>query len=169
LLTSVLVRRQGRWQAEPSVKRIVVNSCWIVTAFTLAHSITLCATALGILQFPSRWVEVGIAASVAFAAFNNVFPFVHRVALLTFCFGLLHGMGFAGVLGELGLPADEKLLTILAFNLGVEIGQMVILTALLPLLILVRKQLWYSRYSLTAVSVVIFLVACQWVIMRWAA
>jgi hypothetical protein len=110
---------------------------------------------------------VGIAASVAVAALNNIFPLVIRLGWLTFAFGLLHGMGFAGVLGELGLPADQKVLTVLAFNIGVEIGQMVIVVAVLPLLILVRNSIWYSRYSLAAVSVVIALIALQWVFERF--
>ena len=71
------------------------------------------------------------------------------------------------MLGELGLPADQKVLTVLAFNIGVEIGQMVIVIAALPLLIFVRNSIWYSRYSLTAASIVISLVALQWVFERF--
>lgn len=167
LLTCVLTRKKHHWVGKNSVRDIVIDTTWIVTAFTLAHSITLTATALGWINFPSRWVEVGIAASVAVAALNNIFPLVTRLGWLTFAFGLLHGMGFAGVLGELGLPADQKVLTVLAFNIGVEIGQMVIVVAVLPLLILVRNSIWYSRYSLAAVSVVIALIALQWIFERF--
>lgn len=167
LLTCVLVRRGNQWFAQASVGRILINTTWIVTAFTLAHSITLSAAALDVIHFSSRWVEVGIAISVFLVALNNIFPVVVRLAWLTFAFGLLHGMGFAGVLGELGLPADQQLLTVLAFNLGVEIGQMAIVLLLLPLFIVVRKQLWYARYALTGTSVVIAVVALQWVVERW--
>lgn len=167
LLTCVLTRRNNQWVGKHSVREIVINTAWIVTAFTLAHSITLTATALGWLSFPSRWVEVGIAASVAIAALNNIFPVVTRLGWLTFAFGLLHGMGFAGVLGELGVPGDQKLLTVLAFNIGVEIGQMVIVVAVLPLLIMVRNRVWYSRYSVVLASGVITLVALQWVLERF--
>lgn len=167
LLTCVLVRRGGQWFAQASVRRIVINTTWIVTAFTLAHSITLSATALGLLNLSSRWIEVGIAISVFLVALNNIFPLVTRLGWLTFAFGLLHGMGFAGVLGELGLPADQQLLTVLAFNLGVEIGQMAIVLLLLPLFIFMRNQIWYARYALTGTSIVIALVAMQWVIERW--
>ena len=166
LLTCVLFRRGHQWFAQANVKRIVINTTWMVTAFTLAHSITLSATALGFIQFSSRWVEVGIAVSVLLVALNNIFPIVVRLGWLTFAFGLLHGMGFAGVLGELGVPADQQLLSILAFNLGVEIGQMAIVLLLLPLLILLRKQLWYARYALTGTSIVIALVAMQWIVER---
>jgi len=166
LLSCVLTRHQNHWVGKTSIREIIIHTTWIVTAFTLAHSITLTATALNIVHFPSRWVEVGIALSVAFAALNNIFPIVLRLGVLTFCFGLLHGMGFAGALGELGIPADQQLLTVLAFNLGVEIGQMAIVIIVLPILIAVRNSIWYTRYSLTAISVVIMLIAAQWVFQR---
>lgn len=166
LLTCVLTRQAGQWVGKKNIREIVIHTTWVVTAFTLAHSITLTATALDLLHFSSRWVEAGIALSVVFAALNNIFPVVLRVGLLTFGFGLLHGMGFAGALGELGIPADEQLLTILAFNLGVELGQMAIVLAVLPILIAVRNKFWYSRYSVTAISIVIALIASQWVIER---
>jgi len=111
----------------------------VVTAFTLAHSVTLAATALNWIQVSSAWVEVGIAISVLAAALNNIFPLVKKLTLVTFGFGLLHGMGFAGVLGELGLPSDQKLLTVLAFNLGVEFGQLGIILAALPIMVLINK------------------------------
>lgn len=167
LLVSVLIRRNGRWVANHDLRKILINTTWIVTAFTLAHSITLSATALGLIHFSSRWVEVGIALSVMLVALNNIYPLVVRLGWLTFAFGLLHGMGFAGVLGELGLPADQQILTVLAFNLGVEVGQMAIVLLLLPLFIFLRNQLWYARYALTGISIIIAFIALQWVIERW--
>ena len=113
----------------------------VVTAFTLAHSITLAAVALNWISVSSTWVEVGIAVTVLAAALNNIFPIIKNIILVTFGFGLLHGMGFAGVLGELGLPSDQKLLTVLAFNLGVEFGQLVIIAAVLPLMVLINTTL----------------------------
>lgn len=166
LLTCALVRRNHTWVANNNLREIVIRTTWIVTAFTLAHSITLTATALHWIQLPSRWVEVGIAISVALTALNNIFPLVLRLGWLTFGFGLLHGMGFAGALGELGLPADQQILTVLAFNVGVEIGQMAIVLVVLPILIFVRNFYVYSRYSVTALSAVIFVVAVQWILER---
>lgn len=166
LLTCVLVRANGRWAGRASVRDIVISTTWIVTAFTLAHSLTLTATALEWINFPSRWVEVGIAVSVIIAALNNIHPMISRLGWMTFAFGLLHGMGFAGVLGELGLPADQKVLTVLSFNIGVELGQLVVVAAVLPLLILVRKKAWYSPYVLFAASIAIAIVGVQWVIER---
>lgn len=166
LLTCALVRKNHTWVANNNLREIVVRTTWIVTAFTVAHSITLTATALHWIQLPSRWVEVGIAISVALTALNNIFPLVLRLGWLTFGFGLLHGMGFAGALGELGLPADQQTLTVFAFNLGVEMGQMAIVLVVLPVLIFLRKFYSYSRYSVTALSVIIFLVAAQWTLER---
>lgn len=167
LLPAVLQRKNKQWQAISSVNRILINTLWIVSAFTLAHSLTLTATALGWFSPSSRWVELGIAISVLFAALNNIWPVVVRLAWLTFAFGLLHGMGFAGVLGELGLPADQQLLSILAFNLGVEIGQLAILALLLPILILLRNSKVYRNGIMPVSSLLIALMAVQWSIERW--
>lgn len=169
LLVSVLIFRNGRWSANDDLRKVLASTAWIVTAFTLAHSITLSATALGLIHFPSKWVEVCIAFSVMFVALNNIYPLVARLGWLAFAFGLLHGMGFAGVLGELGLPADQQFLTVLAFNLGVEVGQMAIVMLLLPLFIFLRHKLWYSRYAVTGVSIIVVLISLKWVFERWLA
>lgn len=166
LLTAVLIRKDKQWEVNNNIRDIVVNTLWIVTAFTLAHSITLTATALNWIQLPSRWVEVSIAISVALVALNNIYPLVLRLGWLTFAFGLLHGMGFAGALGELGLPADQQFLTVLAFNLGVELGQMAIVLVVLPLLISIRNYSAYIPYGLKGLSIVIVLVAIQWIVQR---
>ena len=134
---------------------------------TLAHSITLTATALNLVSPNSRWVELGIAISVLFAALNNVWPVVLRLGWLTFAFGLIHGMGFSSVLGELGLSSDYQLLSILAFNLGVEFGQLSILLVALPLLIWVRNYDWYKKWLMPIGSIAIALIALQWSIERF--
>ena len=167
LLTSVLHREQGQWLAKQNKRAIITTTAWIVTAFTLAHSVTLTATAMNWLTVNSRWVEIGIALSVLLAAINNVFPVVLRVAWLTFAFGLLHGMGFAGVLAELGLPKDQKFWSVLSFNVGVEIGQLCILVLLLPLLIWLRKFAQYRDYGMQVTSLVIAVVALQWMVERF--
>lgn len=166
LLGVLLVRRETQCPDRQTIREIIVHTTWIVTAFTLAHSITLSATALDILSLPSRWVEVAIALSVLLTALNNIFPVIVRLGWLTFCFGLLHGMGFAGALGELGIPADQKILTIFAFNLGIELGQMTIVLALLPFLLWARNSVQYVRYSFMGVSLVIALLAASWVLQR---
>ena len=166
LLTCVLVRKTSQWQGIESKATIFKHTAWIVTAFTLAHSITLTATAMALVSPNSRWVELGIAISVLFAALNNIWPLVVRLGWVTFAFGLLHGMGFASVLGELGLSSDYQLLSVLAFNLGVEIGQLAILAVALPILIWARNFQWYQKWVMPAGSLVIALIAVQWSIDR---
>lgn len=166
LLSCVLVRRRGGWQSESNTRRVVSNTFWVVTAFTLAHSVTLTATALGWVSPSSQWVEVVIAASVALAALNNLYPVVRRLSWMTFVFGLIHGFGFAGVLGELGVPADQAVPTVLAFNLGVEIGQLSIVLLVLPPLMVARNYRWYSKVVMPVLSLMVALVAILWVIER---
>ncbi|MDN4502703.1 HupE/UreJ family protein [Alteromonadaceae bacterium BrNp21-10] len=166
LLTCVLVRKEKKWQGMSSKLHIFKNTAWIVTAFTLAHSITLTATAMELISPNSRWVELGIAISVLFAALNNIWPLIIRLGWVTFAFGLLHGMGFASVLGELGLSSRHQLLSVLAFNIGVEIGQLAILAIALPVLIAIRKFNWYQQWLMPAGSLTIALIAVQWSVER---
>ncbi|MCP8898096.1 HupE/UreJ family protein [Gilvimarinus xylanilyticus] len=166
LLVAVLSRRDHQWQARVAKREIILYTLTIVTAFTLAHSITLTATALGWIDLPSRWVEIGIAATVIFAAVNNIVVLFWRIGWITFGFGLLHGMGFAGVLGELGLPQQGKLTAVVGFNLGVELGQLVIIALLLPVLMLCRNGQWYRRWAMPAGSVLIALLGTRWLLER---
>ena len=118
----------------------------IITAFTLAHSITLGAAALGLVHLPSTLVEAVIALSIAYVAFENLFPrfAISRRWTISFLFGLMHGFGFSSVLQEIGLPRDNLVLALLNFNLGVEAGQLVAVAMVVPLLIRLRKTRWES-------------------------
>lgn len=108
----------------------------IVTAFTVAHSITLSLAALGIVVIPSSIVEPAIAASIVFVALENfVSRDIERRWRVTFAFGLIHGFGFAGALREIGLAPNAVATALAAFNIGVEIGQIAIVSAVIPLLI----------------------------------
>jgi len=139
----------------------------VVTAFTLAHSITLSLAALGWVVFPPRLVEIAIAASVVVAAANNVAGWMPaRGWLIAFAFGLIHGFGFASVLSELGLPRGSMALALASFNVGVELGQAAI-AAVFLLLALAFKQSWFfqpaaMRYG----SVVIALFGITWMAER---
>ena len=140
----------------------------VVTAFTLAHSITLSLASLSVVSLPSRWVESAIAASVILAALNNLLPlFRGKRPVAAFAFGLIHGFGFASVLRDLGLPQGSLLASLLGFNVGVEIGQLAIVAAFLPLAWLLRKT-WVYRQVLTVGSLAIALVACVWLVERVA-
>jgi len=108
----------------------------IVTAFTIAHSITLSLAALGIVVIPSAIVEPAIAASIVFVALENfVSDDIERRWRVTFAFGLIHGFGFAGALKEVGLPPNAVSIALASFNIGVEIGQIAIVSIVIPLLI----------------------------------
>lgn len=133
LLAVSLVRESSRWQLAPQATTLR-RAAVVVTAFTLAHSLTLALAALGWVVPASRPVEVLIAASVVFTALNNLRTWVRRHALLAFGFGLVHGFGFAGALAELGLPQGRTLAALLAFNLGVEAGQLGVVLLALPAL-----------------------------------
>jgi hypothetical protein len=137
-----------------------------VTAFTLAHSVTLTLATLGLVALPSRLVESTIAASVVLAALNNVFPLVdRRLWLLAFGFGLVHGLGFAGALEELGLPRHALVASLLAFNVGVELAQLLTVALLFPSLYLASRTRFYSALRLIGASVAL-VAALGWALDR---
>jgi hypothetical protein len=167
LLPAVLRRRSGRWEAVATFGAAFRDVLKIVTAFTLAHSVTLSLAVLGYIALPSRLVESAIALSVVAAALNNLFPLIDkRLWLVAFGFGLVHGLGFATVLAELGLPRDALVLSLVSFNLGVETGQMAVVAALLPLAYLWRRSWTYPRIVLGAGSLCIVAIASLWLIER---
>jgi hypothetical protein len=167
LLPAVLVRREGAWDGGAGLRPAVIDVLKIVTAFTLAHSITLSLATLGVLSIPSRGVESAIAASVALAALNNIWPmFPRRRALAAFVFGLIHGFGFASVLLDLGLPSSSLLLSLVGFNAGVELGQIAIVAAFLPLAYLARNTAFYRKPVLMGGSALILAVALVWLAER---
>jgi len=166
LLATVFGLERASFQRFKSLRENGWEILRVVTAFTVAHSITLAAVALNWITVSSTWVELGIAVTVLAAALNNIYPIIINIASVTFGFGLLHGMGFAGVLGELGLPSDQKLLTVLAFNLGVEFGQLIIIAAVLPLMYLINKHDLKPKHCLTGGSTAIAIIAAIWIIER---
>jgi len=167
LLPAVLRRRPEGWVAAPRFRDGFLQAAGIITAFTLAHSATLSLAALGVIGLPSRLVESVIAASIVVAAINNIYPLVtRRLWLIAFVFGLVHGFGFAGVLLDLGLPRDAMLLSLVAFNLGVELGQLAIVAALLPVIHAACRWRLYPRAVLQGGSLAIVSVASLWFIER---
>ena len=167
LLPAVLVRRARAWHAAASFRASFVEVAKVVTAFTAAHSITLTLAALGVVALPSRWVESAIALSVVLAALNNLFPVVRSGRwIAAFAFGLLHGFGFAGALQDLGLPTEGLALSLAGFNLGVELGQLAIVAAFLPLAYAFRATTTYRRVVLAGGSAVVAAVAAVWLAER---
>lgn len=142
----------------------------IITCFTVAHSLTLALAALDVVTIPSRVVEPLIAASIAFVGAENL---VRRGEpkgrwLLTFAFGLIHGFGFASVLREAGVGAGGKalVLPLFSFNLGVELGQLAVVSILLPLLWKLRTRRIFDRYGVSVISVVVVLLGGYWLLQR---
>ena len=167
LLPSVLLRRDGQWIPVARLRDALVNVLAVVTAFTISHSITLTLAALGLIGLPSRIVESGIALSVLLAALNNIWPLVsRRVWLLAFGFGFVHGMGFASVLADLGLPRDALAVSLAGFNIGVEIGQLSIVAIVVPIIYLVRARHLYRPVILIGGSLVICAFASMWLVSR---
>jgi len=166
ILPSVLQRDGKRWRPADRFGTAFVKILTIVTCFTVAHTITLSLAALGVVKVPSRVVESVIAASIAIAALHNLWP-VARVneAAIAFVFGLFHGFGFASVLGDLGLGTDHLVLSLLGFNVGVEIGQVAIIAAIFPILFLLRRLRIYD-FAFRMASVGLIAIAMLWVAER---
>jgi hypothetical protein len=167
LLPVVLVHQAGRFHGVSRFGDALREVLWVVTAFTVAHSITLSLAALGYIALPSRLVESAIALSVVLAALNNLKPVVeHSRWMVAFGFGLIHGFGFASVLAELGLPSETLVLSLLGFNLGVEAGQLAIVAVFLPLAYLLRNTVFYRRGVFIGGSVIIVAIAMLWLMER---
>ena len=167
MLPAVLVYKNKQWSAATGIKPASWKLFKMVTAFTLAHSITLSLATLNLVSLPSQWVEAVIALSVAFVAINNIKPMItHTQWGIAFLFGLIHGFGFASVLADLNLGQGSLILSLLGFNIGVEIGQAVILLLLFPLAYRLRASSLYQVYIVKGGSLLIAILALFWFYQR---
>jgi hypothetical protein len=167
LLPSVLRHKPGGWSGVERLPPALINVFKIVTAFTAAHSVTLSLATLNIVRLPPKLVETTIAASVALAALNNLRPmFTERGWLVAFCFGFVHGFGFANALADLGLARQTLAVALVGFNLGVEFGQLAIVGVFLPLAYGVRNSWVYQKLTLRLGSAMIAVLAATWVVER---
>lgn len=142
---------------------------WQISVFTLAHTVTLALGAFGWLSIPATIVEPLIAASIVYVAVENVFTETLRPSrtLVIFCFGLLHGLGFASVLAEFGLPGKGFVSALLGFNVGVELGQLaVVAIAFLTTALWFRNRTWYRQWIAVPASVMIGLTGVWWFVQR---
>jgi hydrogenase/urease accessory protein HupE len=138
-----------------------------ITAFTVAHSITIALAVLGVWAPSPSFVEPAIALSVAYVGVENFFvKNANRRWLITFPFGLVHGFGFAGALGELAVPRAQLIPALVSFNLGVEAGQLAVLAVVLPLLFWARQRPWFLAYGVQALSAVVVLLGVGWFTLR---
>jgi hypothetical protein len=169
LLPSVLVRTPDGWRAATGFRQVLFDVMRVVTAFTVAHSITLALAVFDIVNPPTRLVESAIAASVVVAALNNLWPIVReRRWAMAFVFGLMHGFGFASGLKDLGLAKGSLVAPLFGFNLGVELGQAAIVLLFLPLAWAVRGSGGYRRGVLAGGSLAIAALATVWLVERAA-
>ncbi len=167
LLPAVVLYRAGRWQPRESLRDALVDVLKVVTAFTLAHSLTLTLAVNGLVNLPSRWVESGIALTVLLGALNNLFPVVReRRWAVAFAFGLIHGLGFASVLADLGLKGWNLALALVGFNTGVEVGQLAIVLLFIPIAFGLRETYFYRRAFMPAGAVAISCLAAYWLTLR---
>ena len=183
LLPAVVRRTSDGWIPAVGFKEVFNRVLRIVTAFTVAHSLTLAAAGMGLVSLPSRWVETAIAASILAAVFLSGWPkgrecaedtifrkvratFVRYPAVLTFGFGLIHGFGFASVLGEFGLKQGTLAVPLLGFNLGVEMGQIAGVVVLLPGAYLLRQTRFYREIFLPVGLASLALFAVAWMVDR---
>ncbi len=167
LLPSVLVMQGSRWIPAESFRAALLFVVKVVTLFTVAHSITLSLAALDIIRLPSRLVEAAIAISITAAALNNLFGlFRGRIWMLVFGFGLFHGLGFANVLAPLGVEKGSLLTALVGFNVGVELGQLVIIGAVFPVLYAIRGWRSYQFQVVGVGSVALIVVSMAWFVER---
>ena len=149
----------------PRLKPVI----WQATTFTVAHSITLGLAMYGVISPPAHIIEPVIALSIFYVAVENMIVETLKPSrlIVVFFFGLIHGMGFAGSLGELGLPDDAFVSALITFNIGVELGQIaVILIAWLAVGIWFSKKPWYHKRVVIPISAVIAAIALYWTIER---
>lgn len=170
LLPAVLRRDGSGWTGAPGLRAIVTRTVGVVSAFTLAHSITLSLATLGILTPPVVPVEAAIAVTVILAGLANLVPrFAAHGARMAFGFGLIHGFGFANALAELGLVRGGLAAPLAGFNIGVELGQLAVVAAALPLLAWLRGRPVYHRWLMPATSMAVAGIAGWWLLQRVGA
>jgi hypothetical protein len=166
LLLPAVVRWQGGdWHAVGRFGEAAREVVKVVTAFTAAHSLTLALATFGWISLDPRIVELLIAGSIVVTALNNLQPLItSRLWVVAFGFGLLHGIGFAGALTGLGLSTEALLLPLVGFNLGVELGQLLLVAAVLPVAFLLRRTVAYRCVVVQFGSLSIAAVAGVWMV-----
>jgi len=169
MLPAVMRRSPRGWEPVERVGQALMPVLGIVTAFTLAHSITLGLAAMKWVSLSPRFIEPAIAVTIVLAAVDNIRPiFRGRRALVTFLFGLIHGFGFAGVLSELNLPAADFAWALLQFNAGIELGQLAIVAVAVAMLFGLRSRPRYPAWVIGGGSLAAITVGVLWFIERTA-
>lgn len=167
ILPAVLVLKGRQWRQVESFRPALINLLKVITAFTVAHSITLSLAVLGVVDLPSRLVESAIALSIVVVAANVLYPVItHDHWKLAFAFGLLHGLGFASVLMDMQMPAGALAEALFGFNVGVELGQLLLVLTLFPLAFMLRPTRLYRVAVLNGAATITLLLAGTWLVER---
>jgi HupE / UreJ protein len=167
LLPSVLRPVDGRWQGATRLPQVARDLVTIITAFTIAHSITLALAVTGTVTLPGKPIEIAIAASIAMAAAINLFPKLAGARLwLAFGFGFVHGFGFANALAEIDATGVKLLPLLAGFNIGVELAQLSIVALVLPLIYLARARRWYAGGVMPLASCALGAAGLVWLVQR---
>ncbi|MBV8779608.1 MAG: HupE/UreJ family protein [Alphaproteobacteria bacterium] len=155
------------WMAIDRLGRVAIETAKILTAFTIAHAITLTLAVLGLINLPSRLVDPAIAATIMLAAADNIRPVLPRLRWhVAFGFGLIHGLAFASALGPMRLPPMRLALGLGGFNIGVESGQLSLAALLVPSVFVLRREAAYRKFVMPGISVMSLLLALGWMIDR---
>ena len=169
LLPSVMRRTPEGWRPVARLSQAALPVAGIVTAFTVAHSITLALAAMKWVSLPPSFIEPAIAVTIILAALDNLRPIFHgRRVIVTFLFGLIHGFGFAGVLAELRLPTAQFAWALLQFNLGLELGQLMIVGLAASLLFALRQGRHYPAWAIRGGSMAAITIGVLWFVERTA-
>ncbi len=169
LFPAVMRRTEHGWQPVGNFREAFLPILGIVTAFTAAHSITLALAATQKIVIAPAFIEPAIAVTIILAALDNLWPiFRGKRVVVTFCFGLIHGFGFASALAELNLPLRQFALALFQFNLGIEVGQIMVVTAVTTFLFVLRSLPSYSPVFIRGGSVLAIAVAALWFVERVA-
>jgi len=169
LLPSVMRRTPQGWHPVERFSQAVLPVVGIVSAFTVAHSITLALAAMKVISLSPAFIEPAIAVTIILAALDNVWPiFPVRRVVVTFFFGLIHGFGFANVLSELNLPTSQFVWALLEFNIGLELGQLMIVSGVTALLFGLRQRRSYPAWVIRGGSFAAIVVGGLWLIERTA-
>jgi hypothetical protein len=167
LLLPAVWRRQRPHEAHATLSAAAVDVAKVVTAFTVAHSITLALATFDVVRLPARLSESAIALSIVLAALNNLWPVVTKqLWVVASAFGLLHGFGFANVLSDLGLAPGTLSVALFGFNAGVEVGQLAIVAIFLPLAYWMRETLFYRRVVVGGGSAMVAALGAVWLLER---
>ena len=167
IFPAVLQREESGWQPIPNLRPALIYLLKMVVLLIIAHSITLAFATLQILVLPDRLVRSAIAAAIAIAAVNLIYPLSQKKFwFVIFGCGLFQGWGFALVLAKLNAVREQIILSLLGFNLGIEVGQIVIIAIMFPLMYLLRKQNFYAKILLKLTAISLIVIALYWFIER---